>query len=133
MHIDFWRNLFAVVVFCCVFFTLTSCSIQFYEKLGYPESEAEALHLEDLANAQTGFEKVRVTAWQAAATVINALLAAGVAALWRKLGKEKKINGALIDTVEATNSKEIKEAAKTNAIAKGVEDELHKRVKANGG
>lgn len=50
--------------------------------------------------------------------------------LGRLLGKEKKITKAIIKGVESSGTVDAKKAIYTKAIDMGVEDALHKRVKA---
>lgn len=127
------RNLVAgVLVLVGLAFAAVGCG-QLYKLAGLPPEKVDELTAEDQAVTVELIREGREQLWQIATLVVAGVgtIVSGLLAKW--LGVERKINRAVIAGVEQAEDGNAKAAIKQQATVAGVQEVLHKRVKALGG
>lgn len=121
----------AVILFILIgsLFIITGCA-QLYKFIGLTDEQIADQVAADQVDRQKIIQGIRLTTTEIITTAIAGIgaIASGFLAKW--LGTEKKINKALITGIESANGHSVKETVKNNAMAAGVEPQLHTRVKA---
>lgn len=110
-------------------FCLAGCA-QLYKLIGLTDEQTQDQLTKDQADRQQIIEGIRLTTTELITTAIAGVgaIASGFLAKW--LGTERKITKVLITGVEKATSNAAKEQIQKQALAAGVESQLHKRVQA---